>query len=184
MIPKTKMTMKRKTFIHIITLYFFNVIYTSETRKTGSSIKCVLSLKSRLRAVHGLLALLYIVYIIYFIYILYTLSLEISSLDIKVKENTWIESSITPLLTLFKFILDILTLTPKLLAGLGNGFDRLANLEYFLYKKWGMELTPYQRSACTSLTNLEVGLWCDNNKHVCVLELAQQTRDFILQCKL
>ena len=162
---------------------FSNKIYTSETGKTRSSVKCVLSLKSRLRAMHRLLALLYIVYIIYFTYILYTLLLETSSLDIKVKENTWIESSITTLFMPFKFILDIPTLIFKLLAGLGNGFNHLANLEYFLYEKWGLELTPYQRSACTSLTNLEVSLCCGNNKHVC-LELAQQTRDIILLYRL
>src|SRR5437764_14053682 len=125
----------------------------SKTRKTRSSVKCVLSLKSRLRAIHRLLALLYIVYIIYFTYILYTLLLETSSLDIKVKENTWIESSITTLFISFKFILDIPTFIFKLLAGLRNSFNRLVNLEYFLYEKWGLELTPYQRSACTSLMN-------------------------------
>jgi CTP-dependent riboflavin kinase len=148
------MTRKENTFIHINILYLFNKIYTSETGKTRSSVKCVLSLKSRLRAVHGLLALLYI------------LSLKESSWDIKVKENTWIESSITTLLIIFKFFLDTLTLTFTLLAGLGDSFYYLANLEYFLYKKWGMELTPYQGSACISLTNLEVSLWSDNNKHV------------------
>ena len=155
----------------------------SETRKTGSSVKCVLSLKSRLRAVHRLLALLYIVYIIYFTYILYTLLLETSSLDIKVKENTWIESSITTLFMPFKFILDIPTPIFKLLAGLENGFDCLANLKYFLYEKWRLELTLYQRSACISLMNLEVGLYCDNNKHV-YLELAQQIYDIILLYRL
>ena len=115
----------------------------SKTRKIGSSVKYILLLKSRLRAVYRLLALLYIVYIIYFTYILYTLLLETSSLDIKVKENTWIESSITTLFMPFKFILDISTPIFILLAGLGNSFDHLANLEYFLYEKWGLELTPY-----------------------------------------
>ena len=155
----------------------------SETRKTGSLVKYVLSLKSSLQAIHGLLVLLYIVYIIYFTYILYTLLLETSLLDIKVKENTWIESSITTLFMLFKFILDISTPIFILLAGLGNGFDRLANLEYFLYEKWRLELTPYQRSACTSLMNLEVGLCYNNNKHIC-LELVQQTYDIILLYRL
>src|SRR5437868_10506731 len=107
----------------------------SKTGKTRSSVKCVLSLKSRLQAIYRLLALLYIIYIIYFTYILYTLLLETSSLDIKVKENTWIESSITILFTSFKFILDISTLIFKLLAGLENSFNCLANLEYFLYEK-------------------------------------------------
>ena len=154
MILNTKNNEKRKYFYTYIYTLSFNKIYTSKTRKTRSSVKCVLSLKSRLWAVHGLLALLYI------------LSLKESSGDIKVKENTWIESSITTLLIFFKFFLDTLTLTFTPLAGLGDSFYYLANLEYFLYEKWGIELTPYQRSACISLTNLEVSLWSDNNKHV------------------
>ena len=84
--------------------------------------------------------------------------METSSLDIKVKENTWIELNITIFFMPFKFILDISTLIFKLLAGLRNSFDHLANLEYFLYEKWGLELTPYQRLVYTSLMNLEVGL--------------------------
>ena len=173
------MTRKGKNLYTYNNTLFSNKIYTSETGKTKSLVKCVLLLKSRLRAVYGLLALLYIVYIIYFTYILYTLLLETSSLDIKVKENTWIESSITTLFMPFKFILDIPTLIFKLLASLGNSFNRLANLEYFLYEKWGLELTLYQRSVCILLTNLEVDLCCGNNKHV-YLKLAQQTCDIIL----
>ena len=82
------MMRKGKYFYTYNNTLFFNRIYMSETGKTGSSVKCVLSLKSRLRAMHRLLALLYIVYIIYFTYILYTLLLETSSLDIKVKKNS------------------------------------------------------------------------------------------------
>ena len=129
------MTRKGKNLYTYNNTLFSNKIYMSETGKIRSSVKYVLSLKSRLRAMYGLLALLYIVYIIYFTYILYTLLLETSSLNIKVKENTWIESSITTLFMSFKFILDISTLIFKLLASLENGFDRLANLEYFLYEK-------------------------------------------------
>ena len=121
--------------------------------KPRSSVKCVLSLKSRLRAVHGLLALICI-------------NSKMKSpkyRSLKSSRNTkstWIESSTTTLSMLFKFFWIFLPPLSILRAGLGDHFGGLANFEYFLYEKWGFGLTPYQRSACTQQTDLEVGLCC------------------------
>ena len=156
------MIRKEKDFCTYKTTLSFNKnIYELEW-KTISIAGCVLLLKSRLQAVHRTAGA--------FIY----LSLKESSLDTKVKENTWIELSITTLLVLFKSIW-ISSLLPLSLGWFLGQLRLFGELGVFFVRKVGMGAHPLPKISMHSTDESGSRRTVYNNKHVETrwVELAQ-----------